>query len=106
MGAAVERGVSEEDSLAGGVEAATAVDVDEPALPASSLSDEACPAASCGAEAPLTLPEFPALPVPPVDPNPRVRGCTEDSPADDRSTKPSVARSSGGRNLEPSQRKM
>lgn len=114
-GEAEERGASPGRSLAG-VEVAVAVGgvpleageeaageeapvSDEPAL--SPLSGEAGPAAGESA-----LPEVPAPPAPPVPLRPRVSGCTEDSAAADRSTNPSVARSSGGRNREPSQRKM
>src|SRR5450759_774748 len=83
-----------------GEEAAPRGAPDEPAPP---LNGEACPAAPDEA-----LPEVPAPPEPaaPEPPSPRVSGRTEDSAVADRSTRPSVARSSGGRKREPSQRKM
>src|ERR1035437_6370487 len=106
-GAASERGASEEaPSPAWGVEVATAV-VEKPteagfsAPPAPPLSGEAGPAVPAE-----PLPKLPALPIPPAAPRPKLSGCTEVSLAAERSTRPSVARSSAGRKREPSQRKM
>src|ERR1035437_1062700 len=96
-GMAVAR-VSVELSLAGGGVGETASGAATAVAP---LGGEAGLAAG-----ELPLPELPALPAPAEPPRPKLSGCTEDSPADDRSTRPRVARSSGGRKREPSQRKM
>ncbi len=86
-------------SLAGG---GVGVEASGAATAVGTLGGEACPATPGE-----PLPEVPAPPETPAGlPNPRFRGWIEDSAVTDRSTRPSVARSSGGRKREPSQRKM
>src|ERR1035437_8037442 len=87
-------------SLAGGVAGATSLGA---ATAIGALGAEACPAAIGE-----PLPRLPAPPelAAPEPPNPMFRGWIEDSAVTDRSTRPRVARSSGGRKREPSQRKM